>query len=113
MGDYNCSCKPGYTGKNCDIEIDECEATPCMNGGTCRVGLLIYHCMYKFQCFLLLLPKDLVNERFCICPVGFQGDDCSINFDDCDLGFCANGATCVVSISLSTGIHIVPVIAWG
>jgi len=31
-----CSCKLGYTGKNCKVDIDECESLPCFNGGTCE-----------------------------------------------------------------------------
>lgn len=34
---YSCTCPPGYTGTNCDINIDECGSTPCQNGGTCTV----------------------------------------------------------------------------
>ena len=28
-------CHAGYTGKNCEVDILECESSPCQNGGTC------------------------------------------------------------------------------
>lgn len=39
QGSYTCSCRPGYTGSNCEIEINECDANPCKNGGSCTVSL--------------------------------------------------------------------------
>ena len=38
-------------------DIDDCEATPCKNGGICQ---------------------DEVNDFSCTCAVGFTGKDCSI-----------------------------------
>lgn len=29
---YGCSCEAGYTGKNCSIDIDDCQSSPCKNG---------------------------------------------------------------------------------
>ena len=37
------------------LDIDECEALPCQNGGTCI---------------------DKVNSYKCICATGFNGKDC-------------------------------------
>ena len=34
---YTCNCDPGWTGMDCDEDIDECEPAPCLNGGTCIV----------------------------------------------------------------------------
>lgn len=31
-GFYSCNCAPGFTGKTCDHEIDECESYPCLRG---------------------------------------------------------------------------------
>lgn len=29
---YSCNCAPGFTGRTCDFEIDECESYPCSRG---------------------------------------------------------------------------------
>ena len=29
---YKCQCQPGYTGIDCDVDIDECQSSPCING---------------------------------------------------------------------------------
>ena len=35
VADYICECKPGYDGKNCDVEINECAPNPCKNDAIC------------------------------------------------------------------------------
>lgn len=37
-GGYRCTCVTGYTGTNCQININDCSPNPCHNGGTCRVS---------------------------------------------------------------------------
>lgn len=32
---YKCSCPAGYTGTNCEFEVDECASQPCLNGQCC------------------------------------------------------------------------------
>ncbi len=48
---HQCKCKRGYDGSYCEIQINECSASPCRNGATCR---------------------DLIGEYKCDCPPGFQ-----------------------------------------
>lgn len=57
IASYNCSCNQGWTGKACEIDIDECKSMPCKNGGVC------------FQ---------TIDAYFrCVCKTGFTGKDCS------------------------------------
>ena len=43
-GSYTCECAPGYTGKLCDTDIDNCLEFPCKNGGSCTDGINEYKC---------------------------------------------------------------------
>lgn len=49
---YTCSCIPGYTGDNCNIDIDECEGVICQNFGNCT---------------------DLIGGFQCLCVNGYEG----------------------------------------
>ena len=48
-GGYICTCAAGYTGVNCEAEINECDSIPCQNGGTCTVRYCIMVITYLFQ----------------------------------------------------------------
>ena len=44
LQDFSCQCYPGYDGKQCQIDIDECAAVPCQYNGTCHQrSLQIYY----------------------------------------------------------------------
>ena len=40
IAQYDCSCEDGWTGRNCSVNIDECDPNPCNNDGTCIVSSL-------------------------------------------------------------------------
>ncbi|XP_071081232.1 delta-like protein D [Haliotis cracherodii] len=74
QGSYTCACPTGYTGTNCEIEIDDCERQPCKNGGTCR---------------------DFGTGFLCDCTQGFYGKQCENTANSCETKPCSNGGTCV------------------
>jgi hypothetical protein len=68
-GNPFCVCDPGWTGANCETDIDECESNPCVHG-TCL---------------------DQVGEFLCICQPGFTGALCETDIDECLSEPCVNG----------------------
>ena len=39
---YQCQCKTGYWGKNCEKEVNECALKPCINNATCIDKVICY-----------------------------------------------------------------------
>lgn len=52
----------GYTGEECEVEVDECIPDPCLNNGRC---------------------VDQLNGYICICSPGFQGTECQEKIEYC------------------------------
>ena len=58
---FKCKYPQGFTGKNCEENIDDGISNPRVQG----------------QCF------DQIRDYFCKCTQGFTGMDCEENIDDC------------------------------
>ena len=78
FGGYICHCSLGYTGMECDQEINECDPNPCYNGSTCIVSYLSGH-HSTVSCYKFNLLQDEVGGYNCVCPEGLEGDLCHLD----------------------------------
>ena len=74
---FECDCNPGYEGKYCQNETNECNPNPCVSG----------------KC----TDKHLNYE--CSCNKGYKGRNCTVNIDDCQPNPCRNGGNCTDGIA--------------
>lgn len=71
---FTCSCLAGFTGRRCQINVNECASNPCQNGGVC---------------------EDQINGFICRCPSGYIGTHCETDVDECKDRPCLNNGSCV------------------
>lgn len=62
LNGYRCACRPGWQGRLCSQEINECQSQPCANGGICT---------------------DALNGFICKCTSNFGGATCTEDVNEC------------------------------
>ena len=72
-------CPVSYTGPECSELVDVCEEL--VLPGACH-GVCIN-------------DVTLTNGYLCECERGYTGDSCHEDIDDCVIGTCQNGGTCM------------------
>ncbi|XP_067018332.1 uncharacterized protein [Acropora muricata] len=64
QGLYHCKCQAGFSGPHCDVNIDECSSSPCING-KCVDGVNRYDCECNKGYWGTNCEKEIINEREC------------------------------------------------
>ena len=62
LNGYTCQCRPGWQGRLCSQEVNECMSQPCANGGICT---------------------DALNGFTCECTSNFGGATCTEDINEC------------------------------
>lgn len=64
LAEYACACSTGFTGANCEEEVQQCEDSPCSNGALC-------------------LMEE--GAPVCYCVPDYHGERCEARYDECQL----------------------------
>jgi len=64
QGFYFCTCQAGFTGFHCNINIDECSSSPCVNG-KCVDGVNLYECVCDKGYWGTNCEKKIESEGEC------------------------------------------------
>ncbi|XP_064402091.1 neurogenic locus notch homolog protein 2-like isoform X2 [Halichondria panicea] len=118
LDSYTCVCNTGYTGADCEVDIDECllMESVCSGHGNCSHGIASFTCSCDpgytgadcetdiDDCDAINCSRnggcvDMVNMFLCDCEPGYTGADCETNIDDCVNRNCSGNGVCVDGVN--------------
>ncbi|XP_060576444.1 fibropellin-1-like [Ruditapes philippinarum] len=70
----HCLCSPGWSSRNCSVDIDECTQTPCSSNMLCT---------------------NTPGSYLCSCKSGLTGSQCDSDIDECTRNPCEHSSTCI------------------
>ncbi|KAI4495639.1 hypothetical protein M0802_008474 [Mischocyttarus mexicanus] len=107
---YECLCVQGVIGKNCEVNINECESNPCLAGSCidriggftceCDEGFEGDNCQHDIDECKRYTPcvhgvcTDGRADYFCTCQPEYGGKNCSVELTGCMGNACQNNGTC-------------------
>ena len=86
-GSMACGCDDDVLDNNCEIDVNECASSPCLNGGNCVDKTDGFEC----DCEHTYAP-------------GYVGDRCQYRRGNCDPDLCQHGGTCEADLLWSIGL---------
>ncbi|XP_035274857.1 slit homolog 2 protein isoform X2 [Anguilla anguilla] len=122
-----CVCADGFEGEACEVNVDDCDDNDCENNSTCVDGINNYTCQCAPEYTAANLNEvekgELCEEKLdfcapelnlcqhdskciltpkgykCECTPGYVGEQCDVDFDDCQENKCQNGAQCIDAVN--------------
>ncbi|KAI0218171.1 hypothetical protein LSAT2_030102 [Lamellibrachia satsuma] len=61
LGGYDCRCDDGFTGRHCQVNIDDCTDNACENNATCVDGVASYTCLCRESFYGNFCEHEIIN----------------------------------------------------
>ena len=115
VDEYECECAVGWEGHNCENDVDECSSSPCLHDATCAesaeysnvaIDSYICFCIAGFSNGICLdaVEDHYADSCYSHSDAAARGARCNLDVNECNSNPCHNGAECVESTSVSSGV---------
>ena len=109
VNNFRCNCKPGYAGRVCEVNINECLLQPCKNNGTCLDGVNDYNCVCQPGLYTQFLKRNCKRDHIFSQTISLSQLVCvrAMSTIWCGRGKCTsngNTNTCHVLLLVSTSL---------